>query len=76
MKKVIDSTFAKRQARGHSLKITLKKEKGKGTGLGLSISKAIVKEHFGEFLINYELSNTQFVIRLPKREFFCLYPKD
>lgn len=33
MKKVIDSTFAKRQARGHSLKITLKKEKGKGTGI-------------------------------------------
>ena len=42
------------------------KDIGKGTGLGLSLSNAIIKRHRGEFYINRESSNTQFVIKVPR----------
>lgn len=41
---------------------------GKGTGLGLSISKGIVDAHHGELFVNRKAPNTQFVLRLPKRQ--------
>jgi len=42
------------------------KEIGKGTGLGLSLSTAIIKRHKGNFYINHENPNTQFIIRIPR----------
>ena len=42
------------------------KDIGKGTGLGLSLSNAIIKRHKGQFYINHENSNTQFVIKIPR----------
>ncbi len=42
---------------------------GKGTGLGLSVSKQIIEEtHQGEFFYNKASPNTEFVIRIPKRQ--------
>ncbi len=42
------------------------KDIGKGTGLGLSLSNAIIKRHRGEFYINHDMPNTQFVIKIPR----------
>jgi C4-dicarboxylate-specific signal transduction histidine kinase len=44
------------------------KKVGEGTGLGLSISKGIIQAHSGQFYINRECLNTQFVIELPIRQ--------
>ena len=52
------------------------KEKGAGSGLGLSISKSILKANFGLLEINYQSPNTQFMIKLPKKDFFCLYDQE
>lgn len=43
---------------------------GKGTGLGLSISKSIIEKHHGRFFIDFESTNTSFVVRLPNAKFF------
>lgn len=42
------------------------KDIGKGTGLGLSLSKAIIKRHQGDFSLNSEHKNTQFIIKIPR----------
>ncbi len=44
------------------------KPMGKGTGLGLSLSREIVERHHGSLELNPSMGNTQFVIRLPKRQ--------
>jgi signal transduction histidine kinase len=44
------------------------KEIGKGTGMGLSISIGIIKSHRGSLSIDREVSNTCFVICLPKKQ--------
>lgn len=44
------------------------KDVGKGTGLGLSISTGIARSHQGELTLNNRSKNTQFVLRLPKRQ--------
>lgn len=41
------------------------KETGKGTGLGLHISLTIAKEHGGELLLDRNISNSCFLLRLP-----------
>jgi signal transduction histidine kinase len=41
------------------------KEIGKGTGLGLSLVQTIARSHYGEFFINEESQNTEFVLKLP-----------
>ncbi len=41
------------------------KEVGKGTGLGLSISKGIIQNHGGDIVLNREVSQSCFEIRLP-----------
>ncbi|MFN8369656.1 MAG: PAS domain S-box protein [Bacteriovoracaceae bacterium] len=42
---------------------------GKGTGLGLSVSKQIIVDsHKGEFFYNRSSFNTQFVIKIPKKQ--------
>lgn len=38
---------------------------GEGTGLGLSISKGIIEDHKGSLVINSDLENTCFEVRLP-----------
>jgi signal transduction histidine kinase len=38
---------------------------GRGTGLGLSISQEIIKAHSGEFYLNRDFPNTQFIVLLP-----------
>jgi PAS domain S-box-containing protein len=45
------------------------KEVGKGTGLGLSISKSIIESHSGEFYLNTNDLNTNFVFKIPIRQF-------
>lgn len=42
------------------------KDIGKGTGLGLSLSKAIIRRHNGQFYINHDNPNTQFIINIPR----------
>lgn len=42
------------------------KDTGKGTGLGLSLSTAIIKRHRGEFQLNREIPETQFIITVPR----------
>lgn len=44
------------------------KTAGHGTGLGLSISKKIIEAHGGELLLNREVPNTCFEIRLPVKQ--------
>jgi signal transduction histidine kinase len=44
------------------------KQVGKGTGLGLSISSGIVNAHNGSLYIDTDVSNTKFVISLPKSQ--------
>lgn len=44
------------------------KKVGQGTGLGLSICSGIVEHHQGEFFLNTESLNTQFVVLLPQRQ--------
>lgn len=39
---------------------------GEGTGLGLSISKGLIENHSGSLVLNTNLPNTCFVIKLPK----------
>lgn len=41
------------------------KEIGKGTGLGLSISRKIIEGHNGNFYLNEDCSNTQFIFEFP-----------
>lgn len=43
------------------------KTAGKGTGLGLSLVQSIVRAHHGEFSINGNNTNTEFVIKIPKK---------
>jgi two-component system NtrC family sensor kinase len=40
---------------------------GSGTGLGLSISLKIIESHHGSLTLDPELSNTRFIVKLPKK---------
>ena len=42
------------------------KEVGKGVGIGLAIVKGVVSKHNGEFYLNMQEKNTQFLLKLPK----------
>ncbi|MBT4762828.1 MAG: GHKL domain-containing protein [Bdellovibrionaceae bacterium] len=41
---------------------------GSGTGLGLSLCNGIIMKHQGEIKLNPECVNTEFIIRLPKKQ--------
>lgn len=43
------------------------KPEGRGAGLGLGICRTIVKDHNGEFYLNKQAKNTEFVLKIPVR---------